>query len=176
MIIWSDISIGNRIQLSRCHMRTMKVRATISKWVAKSWTRSKIFCKGCFSANCRMLLLSNLQNGIKWIRVKNRKICAHADERSVRGKALCALDGLKQQGPAVFLPINYFIFTFIFSIGWSFFILSLDRSTSRVQNHKSKKKRTNKKLPPFLFLHVLVNTGFCDIAIWSLKLWRGRYY
>ena len=28
--------------------------------------------------------------------------------------ARCALDNLKQQRPAVFLPINYFIFTFIF--------------------------------------------------------------
>ena len=80
---------------------------------------------------------------------KQEDVCARY-ERSVRGKALCALDDLKQQGPAVFLPINYFIFTFIFSVGWSFFILSLDRSTFRVQNHKSKKKRTNKKLPPFL--------------------------
>ena len=84
--------------------------------------------------------------------------------------ARCALDNLKQQRPAVFIPINYFIFTFIFFTGWSFCISSFGKSTSRVQNHKSKKKRTNRKLPPFLFLHVLVNIGFCDIAIWSLKL------
>ena len=41
-------------------------------------------------------------------------MCAHAYERLVRGKALYALDDLKQQRPAVFLPINYFIFTLIF--------------------------------------------------------------
>ena len=65
----------------------------------------------------------------------------HADERLVRGKALCALDDLKQQRPAVFLPINYFIFTFIFPlVGVSVFHRLTE---SRVINRK--KKIANKK-------------------------------
>ena len=87
----------------------------------------------------------------------------HADERLVRGKALCALDDLKQQRPAVFLPINYFIFTFIFPlVGVSVFHRLTE---SRVINRKKKNsEQKNKKLPPFLFLHVLINVGFCDIG------------
>ena len=68
-------------------------------------------------------------------------MCMHADERLVRGKALCALDDLKQQRPAVFLPINYFIFTFIFPlVGVSVFHRLTE---SRVINRK--KKIANKK-------------------------------
>ena len=87
----------------------------------------------------------------------------HADERLVRGKALCALDDLKQQRPAVFLPINYFIFTFIFPlVGVSVFHRLTE---SRLINRKKKNsEQKNKKLPPFLFLHVLINVGFCDIG------------
>ena len=85
----------------------------------------------------------------------------HADERLVRGKALCALDDLKQR-PAVFLPINYFIFTFIFPlVGVSVFHRLTE---SRVINRKKNSEQKNKKLPPFLFLHVLINVGFCDIG------------
>ena len=65
----------------------------------------------------------------------------HADERLVRGKALCALDDLKQQRPAVFLPINYFIFTFIFPLVGVSVFHSL--TESRVINRK--KKIANKK-------------------------------
>ena len=82
----------------------------------------------------------------------------------MRGKALCALDDLKQQIPAVtakitsysqrsavFLPINYFIFTFIFSIGWGFCISSFDGSTSRFQSHelKNRKNKQNKQKTAF---------------------------
>ena len=90
-------------------------------------------------------------------------MCMHADERGlVRGKALCALDDLKQQRPAVFLPINYFIFTFIFPlVGVSVFHRLTE---SRVINRKKNSEQKNKKLPPFLFLHVLINVGFCDIG------------
>ena len=63
-------------------------------------------------------------------------MCMLADERLVRGKALCALDDLKQQRPAVFLPINYFIFTFIFPlVGVSVFHRLTE---SRVINRKKK--------------------------------------
>ena len=68
-------------------------------------------------------------------------MCMHADERLVRGKALCALDDLKQQRPAVFLPINYFIFTFIFPLVGVSVFHSL--TESRVINRK--KKIANKK-------------------------------
>ena len=85
----------------------------------------------------------------------------HADERLVRGKALCALDDLKQR-PAVFLPINYFKFTFIFPlVGVSVFHRLTE---SRVINRKKNSEQKKKKLPPFLFLHVLINVGFCDIG------------
>ena len=125
--------------------------------------------------------------------MKNRKVCKYADERLVRGKALCALDDLKQQIPAVtakitsysqrsdvFLPINYFIFTFIFSIGWGFCISSFDRSTSRFQSHKlknRKSKQNKQKTAFFPFLTCPSNYRFlrychlvAETLTWSLLL------
>ena len=82
----------------------------------------------------------------------------------MRGKALCALDDLKQQIPAVTAKIT-FIFTKIscvssnklfhihihFSIGWGFCISSFDRSTSRFQSHelKNRKNKQNKQKTAF---------------------------
>ena len=89
----------------------------------------------------------------------------HADERLVRGKALCALDDLKQQRPAVFLPINYFIFTFIFPlVGVSVFHrLTESRVINRKKNSEQKKKTAS-----FPFLTCPNKCRF--LRYWFLKL------
>ena len=111
----------------------------------------------------------------------------------MRGKALCALDDLKQQIPAVTAKITFiftkiscvssnklFIFTFIFSIGWGFCISSFDRSTSRFHSHKlknRKNKQNKQKTAFFPFLTCPSNYRFlryCHLVsetlTWSLLL------